>query len=94
MGKLIRLPSVLGVDLCDRLAIKTSSAEREAQVTAVLASATEPLGPTEIGRRVNKMWSVDFSSIGRSSPVLAVLRRIGAVRHPGGKYTMAKPLEF
>ena len=70
------------------LQTKSSSVERDAQVTAVLEAATEPLGPTEIGLRVNKPWSIFIGtpSQGRSAAVLPVLRRIGAARHSGGKY--------
>ena len=91
MGTLVLLPSAAGVELRDRSAMSSASAERDAQVAEVLAAATEPLGPTEIGFRVNKPWSTTIAmgemAQGKSSAVLPVLRRIGAVWHPGGRYT-------
>lgn len=71
----------------------STAAERNEQVLAVLRAATEPLGPSEIGRRVGKPWSLyDHSGqFGSSAAVTPVLRRIGAVRHKGGKYTAPQP---
>lgn len=59
----------------------TTAQERNAAVLAVLKAATEPLGPTEIARRINQPWCP------QSPAIMPVLRRIGAVRHPGGLYT-------
>ncbi|KQR62627.1 hypothetical protein [Acidovorax sp. Leaf160] len=55
--------------------------ERNQQVLAVLNAASEPIGPTEIAYRVRRDWAYN------SAPIVPVLRRIGAVRHPGGRYT-------
>jgi len=70
----------------------TSAAEREAQVLAVLNSTLAPLGPSEISRRIAQPWCCDrYGASGFSAPITPVLRRVGAVRHPGGLYT--KPLK-
>jgi hypothetical protein len=60
--------------------------ERNEEVLAVLKWATEPLGPTEIGRRIGKPWCSWGGNAGLSAPITPVLRRIGAVRVQGGKY--------
>jgi hypothetical protein len=68
----------------------TNWKEREAQVLDVLAHAKEPLGPAWIGAVIGKPWcSVGFLGCegGLSASVHTVLKRIGAVRHKGGKYT-------
>lgn len=65
---------------------KYSPAERDAAVLAVLKEATQPLGPSEIGRRIGQPWCC-YGSWGASAPVTPVLRRVGAIRHRGGKYT-------
>ena len=69
----------------------TTTQERNAAVLAVLNAATEPLGPTEIARRVDQPWCWYCDSRGPVSPssaaITPVLRRIEAVRHEGGRYT-------
>lgn len=67
-----------------------SPAERDAAVLAVLKRATEPLGPSEVGRRIGQPWCC-YGAYGTSAPVTPVLRRVGAVRHRGGKYTAPAP---
>ena len=59
--------------------------DRDEKVRAVLEAATEPLGPTEISRRINAPWCCCGSSA-----IVPVLRRIGAVKVAGrfGKYRM------
>ena len=67
-----------------------SIAEKNEEVLAVLLAANEPLGPTEIGRRVGKSLSCygEYGGgYGNSAAVTPVLRRINAIRHRGGKYT-------
>lgn len=68
--------------------MKATADERDEQVLSVLRAATEPLGPTEIGRRIGQDWST-YGRLhwGDSAAVTPVLRRIGAVRHAGGLYT-------
>lgn len=68
--------------------MKAIATERNEQVLAVLRAATEPPGPTEIGRRIGQRWSTyERLHWGNSAAVTPVLRRIGAVRHAGGLYT-------
>lgn len=67
----------------------TSTEDRNAKVRAVLLAATEPIGPTEIARRINELWC-KADSYFLSSSIAPVLKRIGAVRHNGGEYTLAK----
>ena len=68
--------------------ILVSSQERDAAVLAVLISADAPLGPTEIGVRVNASWSTYGGPHGgKSAAIVPVLRRIGAIRTGAGKYT-------
>ena len=64
-----------------------SAEQKNAAVLAVLNAATEPLGPTEIARRVSQPWCIYEGRDPNSSAIVAVLRRIGAVRHNGGEYT-------
>ena len=63
--------------------------EKNNLVMAVLLAAKEPLGPTEIARRVAHPWFF-LGCDGQSSAISPVLKRIGAVRHNGGKYTMPR----
>ena len=70
-------------------------ADKDAAVLRVLRTATEPLGPTRIGEMVNAPWSCGevngygcrLGRFGFSAAIVPICRRIGAVRHAGGKYT-------
>jgi len=68
--------------------------EKNEQVLAVLRAATKPMGPTEIAIRIKQPWCCVWgfgpspAVFGSSAVITPVLRRIGAVRHNGGKYTM------
>jgi hypothetical protein len=64
---------------------KKSTAERDEEVLFVLKRAEEPLGPTEIARRINQPWCVNGYPL--SSAITPVLRRIGATPTGKGKYT-------
>ena len=64
----------------------TTAAEKNAKVLAVLAATSDPIGPTEIARRINEQWCCD-AGFAMSAPITPVLRRIGAIRHKGGLYT-------
>lgn len=66
---------------------KVGPEERAQQVSYVLRTATEPLGPTEIARRINRAWCV-MGEYPQSAPVVVVLRRIGAKNPKPGKYTI------
>jgi len=63
---------------------KKSAAERNEEVLLVLKHAAEPLGPTEIARRINQSWCVDGYPL--SSAINPVLKRIGATPTGKGKY--------
>lgn len=63
------------------------SAERDEKVRAVLMAATEPLGPTEIARRVGEPWC-GSGNYWQSAPITPICRRIGARRVGNGKYTL------
>ena len=67
--------------------------QRNAIVRAVLAHASEPMGPSDIARKVGQSWCVHECNFPNSSAIVPVLRRIGAVRHSGGKYTSPAPGE-
>jgi len=69
--------------------MKATTEERNAAVLAVLKDASEPLGPTEIARRIGQPWCV-FGRYAQSSAVSPILKRIGAIRHNGGEYTSPK----
>jgi hypothetical protein len=61
--------------------------QKNALVLAVLKATTRPLGPTAIGDNIpGKAWNGDPWSP-MSAAIVPVLRRIKAVRHPGGRYT-------
>lgn len=73
----------------------SNAAERNEQVLAVLMVATEPIGPTDIARQINADWCRFVGDQSgkfyyQSAPVSMVLKRIGAVRHPGGKWSKPK----
>ena len=63
--------------------------ERNSAVLAVLNAATGPIGPTDIARQIDAEWCCYGTprNYPQSSVITPVLRRIGAVRHKGGKYT-------
>lgn len=63
------------------------SKEREDAVRKVLMAATEPIGPTEIARRIGEPWCCD-GHYGLSAPITPICRRIGARRVGNGKYTL------
>jgi hypothetical protein len=65
---------------------KSQAEDRNAQVRAVLLAASEPLGPSEVARRVGKTWC-NAGAYPSSAAVTPVLRRIGAVGVKG-KYTL------
>ena len=57
-------------------------------VLTCLRAAQQPLGPTEIGRRIGgAAWGNSYGSTPLSPDINHVLKRIKAVRHAGGKYT-------
>ena len=69
-----------------------SKDDRDNKVRAVLDAASEPLGPTEIARRIGDEWCMPGGAeygIPMSSVIVPVLRRIGAVGDRG-KYTIAR----
>jgi len=71
---------------------KVSAEERKNKVRAVLLAATEPLGPSEIARRIGEPWcgmNGPFS-YPSSAAIVPVLRRIDAVGLRG-KYTYSEP---
>lgn len=59
-----------------------SAEHRNEKVRAVLLAASEPLGPTEIARRVNEPWC-GAGGYPSSAAVTPVLRRIGAIANNG-----------
>lgn len=63
------------------------SNERDEKVRAVLLAASEPIGPTEIARRIGEPWCC-FGDYGTSAPITPICRRIGAIRVGNGKYTL------
>lgn len=61
---------------------------RNALVLAVLKAADKPIGPTDISRRISAaQWGNWKGYAPEASEIMAVLYRIRAVRHDGGKYT-------
>jgi hypothetical protein len=56
--------------------------ERNEKVRKVLLAASEPLGPTEIGRRIGGPWCC-YRHYGLSAPITPVCRRIGATGEKG-----------
>ena len=62
--------------------------QKNALVLTVLRAATDPLGPTAIGKQIpSRSWESRTPYHPMSAAITPVLRRINAVRHPGGKYT-------
>lgn len=74
-------------------AVPNQAEARNELVRAVLLAATEPLGPTEIARRINQPWCVikddGFPAFAMSAPITPILRRIGAIGIKG-KYMLPK----
>ncbi len=67
-----------------------SKDDRDNKVRAVLEAASEPLGPTEIARRIGEKWCcMPGLDNPMSCVIVPVLRRIGAVGDRG-KYTIAR----
>lgn len=60
---------------------------RDRAVLKVLQEAKEPIGPSEIARRINQPWCVDDTGNPLSSRITPILRRIGAVRHAAGRWS-------
>ncbi len=65
----------------------TETERRNSRVIGVLRASTQILGPTEIARRINESWCFQHGSPA-SSAITPILKRIGAVRHPGGHYSL------
>jgi len=74
-----------------------SKDDRDNKVLAVLAAANEPLGPTEIARRIGEEWCFGGEyGYPSSSQIVPILRRIGAVKADGafGKYILTPNAEL
>ena len=63
---------------------------RNQRVREVLLTSGKVLGPTEIARRINEDWCKQYG-VPSSSTINPILKRIGAMRHPGGLYSLEKP---
>ena len=63
---------------------------RNQRVREVLLASGKVLGPTEIARRIDEDWCKQYGEPA-SSAITPILKRIGAMRHPGGLYSMEKP---
>lgn len=72
-----------------------SKDDRDNKVRAVLEAAKEPLGPTEIARRIGEEWCSPGgkNEYPLSSAIVPVLRRIGAVKADGRSKYVMKPNE-
>lgn len=73
-----------------------TTTQRNEAVLAVLRGSENPIGPSDIARQINLPWSmVNMREVPQkgdrvwpnSGSISVVLKRIGAVRHEGGKYT-------
>jgi hypothetical protein len=68
-----------------------TAAEKNNKVLVVLAGAKFPMGPTEIAREIREAWCCydveRWYATAQSAPITPILKRIGAVRHQGGKWT-------
>lgn len=62
---------------------------RNQRVREVLLASGKVLGPTEIARRIDEDWCKQYG-VPSSSAILPILKRIGAMRHPGGLYSLEK----
>lgn len=60
------------------------------KVLFVLRNATQPLGPTEIARRIGEPWCIGDGDYPQSSAINPILKRIKAVRLGSGQYKMPK----
>lgn len=76
--------------------MKPTIAQRNEAVLAILRGREHPIGPSDIARQINLPWTmVNMREVPRpgdrmwpnSGSISIVLKRIGAVRHEGGKYT-------
>lgn len=67
---------------------KVAAEIRNEKVRAVLLAATEPIGPSEIGRRIGEPWCC-YGIYGLSAPITPICRRIGAVGIKG-KWSLPK----
>ena len=74
-----------------------ATTQRNEAVLAVLRGRERPIGPSDIARQINLPWTmVNMREVPRpgdrvwpnSGSISIVLKRIGAVRHEGGKYTV------
>ena len=68
---------------------EVTTEQRNAKVLAVLKSTKAPLGPTEIARRINEPWCRVSGGYFKSSVIVPILRRIGAVG-VSGQYVSPK----
>ena len=58
-----------------------TTADRNAQVLAVLNTATEPLSPSQIAQAVNQPWCMgDGGHYPNTASISTVCKRIGAVK--------------
>ena len=62
------------------------SEKRDGQVLAVLKKSSKPLSPSEIGSVIRESWCMWDDGYGKSAPVSAVLKRIGAVSIRRGEW--------
>lgn len=71
--------------------------ERNKKVLAVLYAAKWPIGPTDIAREIREGWCcydiLRWHATACSAPITPILKRIGAVRHKGGKWSAPVPGE-
>ena len=61
---------------------------RNQRVREVLLASGKVLGPTEIARRIDEDWCCGRYCVPSSAAIVPILRRIGAMRHPGGLYSL------
>jgi len=68
------------------------SKDRIEKVLAVLKAADQPLGPSEIGRRIGEPWCF-CGRWGMSAPITPLLRKIpGVVRTDRGHYSLPREI--
>lgn len=65
-------------------------ARREEAVRRVLLDSVSPIGPTDIARQIGEPWCCTSWGAAQSAPINPILKRIGAVRHKGGRYTIGR----
>jgi hypothetical protein len=71
---------------------QTEKDRRDEQVREVLRNSPDPIGPTDIAKKINEHWCVPDGyglSYAKSAPVILVLRRIGVPSY-GGKYWLSE----